>query len=226
MKIEQIVTTKIIADEGKVLRKKSSGAIYGKECSLGYDYYDAGVGLSQPYLLTPSDFEEIDAPEDYEENPPVIDHVKRLKRTRELIERNIKEMNDLALNAVDALEVKDWYPSWGDEGFKEGDAVKSGTKFQYEGKLYAVRQDHTILPYYYPSINTAALYVEVTPEYNEDGELGTLDNPIPYEGNMALENGKYYTQFDVLYKCTRNSGMALTHDLFDLRGIYVEMIEK
>jgi hypothetical protein len=224
MKIEQIVTTKIIADEGKVLRKKSSGAIYGKECSLGYDYYDAGVGLSQPYLLTPSDFEEIDAPEDYEENPPLIDHVKRLKRTRELIEKNIKEMNDLALNAVDALEVKDWYPTWGDEGLREGDTVKKGTKFQYEGKLYAVRQDHKILAFYYPSINTASLYVEVTPEYNDEGELGTIDNPIPYEGNMALENGKYYSQEGEVYLCNRDTINPVYHRLADLVGLYVELI--
>ena len=27
-------------------------------------------------------------------------------------------------------------------------------------------------------------------------------------------------------KCTRDSGTALTHDLFDLRGIYVELVEK
>lgn len=37
--------------------------------------------------------------------------------------------------------------------------------------------------------------------------------------------GKYYTQNGVLYKCTRDSGIALTHDLVDLRGTYVELVE-
>ena len=224
MKIEQIITTRIIADEGKVFRLKSSGMVYGDQVTLGYNYYEAGIGLSQPQLLTPDDFEEIDMPEDYE-TMPVIDQVRRLKRTRELIAQNTKEMNSLGLSAVEALEVKDWYPKWGDEGLAEGDTVTKGTKFQYEDKLYAVLQDHTILAHYYPSINTASLYVEVTPEYTEEGEeLGTLENPIPYEGNMVLENGKYYSQDGVVYLCNRDTGNPVYHALKDLVGLYVEIV--
>lgn len=135
-------------------------------------------------------------------------------------------MNELSLSAVDALEVKDWYPKWGvDEGFKEGDTIKKNTKFQFDGKLYACLQDHTIMPHYYPSINTASLYVEVTPEYNDAGEeMGTLENPIPYEGNMVLENGKYYVQDDVTYLCNRDSGNPVYHALKDLVGLYVEVV--
>lgn len=224
MRIEQITTTRIYADEGKLLRLKSSGTIYGDQVSLGYDYYDAGVGLSQPRLLKPDDFEEIDRPENYEEMP-VIDQVRRLKRTRELIEQNIKEMNTLGLSAVEALEVKDWYPKWGEEGFKQGDTVTKGQKFQFGDKLYAVLQDHTILAHYEPSINTAALYVEVTPDYNEEGEEnGTLENPIPYEGNMVLENGKYYEQDGVVYLCNRDTINPVYHALKDLVGLYVEVV--
>lgn len=224
MRIEQITTTRIYADEGKLLRLKSSGTIYGDQVSLGYDYYDAGVGLSQPRLLKPDDFEEIDRPENYEEMP-VIDQVRRLKRTRELIEQNIKEMNSLGLSAVDALEVKDWYPKWGEEGFKEGDTVTKGQKFQFGDKLYEVLQGHTILTHYEPSINTAALYVEVTPDYNEEGEeMGTLENPIPYEGNMVLENGKYYEQDGVVYLCNRDTINPVYHALKDLVGLYVEVV--
>lgn len=224
MKIEQITTTRIIADEGKVFRRKSDGFIFGSEITLGYNYYEAGVGLSQPHLSKPEDFEEIDMPEDYE-TMPVIDQVKRLKRTRELIVQNTKEMNSLGLSAVEALEVKDWYPKWGDEGLAEGDTVTKGTKFQYEDKLYAVLQDHTILAHYYPSINTASLYVEVTPEYTEEGdELGTLENPIPYEGNMVLENGKHYSQDGVVYLCNRDTGNPVYHALKDLVGLYVEIV--
>ena len=224
MRIEQITTTRIYADEGKLLRLKSSGTIYGDQVSLGYDYYDAGVGLSQPRLLKPDDFEEIDRPENYEEMP-VIDQVRRLKRTRELIEQNIKEMNSLSLSAVDALEVKDWYPKWGEEGFKQGDTVTKGQKFLFGDKLYAVLQDHTILAYYEPSINTASLYVEVTPEYTEEGEEnGTLENPIPYEGNMVLENGKYYEQDGVVYLCNRDTINPVYHALKDLVGLYVEVV--
>lgn len=222
MKIEQKTITTIVAEEGKLLVRKSDGWVAGEKVSLGYNYYEAGVALSKPHLEVPDDYMEIDKPEDYEVKP-IINHVQRLKRTNELIKRNTEEMNELNLSAVDALEVKDWYPKWGvDKGFKEGDAITKNTKFQYEGKLYAVLQDHTILAHYYPSINTASLYVEVTSDYNDQGEeMGTLENPIPYEGNMVLENGKYYSQDGVTYLCNRDTGNPVYHALKDLVGLYV-----
>ena len=106
-----------------------------------------------------------------------------------------------------------------------GDTITKNTKFQYEGKLYACLQDHVIMPHYYPSVNTASLYVEVTPEYTDQGEeLGTLENPIPYEGNMVLENGKYYSQDGVTYLCNRDTGNPVYHALKDLVGLYVEVV--
>lgn len=225
MIIEQETRTTIKADEGKILVRKSDGQIVGDTIHLGYDYYDAGVALSNPRLMKPEDYEEIDIPEDYE-TKPLINNVQRLKRTQELIKQTTQEMNTLNLNPVEALEVLDWFPQWGvDEGFKVGDTITKGKKFKYDGKLWAVLQDHTILEHYYPSINTASLYVEVTPEYNENGEeLGTLDNPIPYDGNMILENGKYYIQEGTIYKCNRDTGIAVYHALRDLVGLYVELV--
>lgn len=225
MKIEQITRTIIKADEGKLLVRKSDGWIAGEQVSLGYNYYEAGVALSSPRLEKPDDYEEIDKPEDYEVKP-IINHVKRLKRAKELIAQNTKEMNTLELSAVEALEVVDWFPTWGvDEGFREGDTITKNTKFQYEEKLYACLQDHVIMPHYYPSINTASLYVEVTPEYTDQGEeLGTLENPIPYEGNMVLENGKYYSQDGVTYLCNRDTVNPVYHALKDLVGLYVDVV--
>lgn len=224
MKIEQKTITTIKADEGKLLIRKSDGWVAGEQITLGYNYYEAGVALSNPKLEQPEDYMEIDKPEDYEVKP-IINHVQRLKRAKELIERNTKEMNELNLSAVDALEVVEWYPKWGVD-IKEGDEVKKGFKFQFEGELYAVLQDHTILAHYEPSINTASLYVKVTPDYTEDGdEMGTLENPIPYEGNMILENGKYYSQEGVVYLCNRDTINPVYHALKDLIGHYVEAVE-
>lgn len=225
MQIEQKTITTIKADEGKLLVRKTDGWVAGEQITLGYNYYEAGMALSKPHLEVPDDYEEIDMPEDYEVKP-IINHVRRLKRTKELIAQNTREMNDLALNAVDALEVADWFPTWGvDEGFREGETIKKNTKFQYEGKLFACLQDHTIMPHYYPSINTASLYVEVTPEYTDAGEeMGTLENPIEYNGNMVLENGKYYSQDGVVYLCNRDTINPVYHALKDLIGLYVEIV--
>ena len=223
MQIIQETRTIIKSEDGKALRKKTTGAIVGDTVHLGYDYYDAGVPLAEPRLAVPDDYEEINTPEDYEK-VEIISQAKRLAVMQKLVEEEKKEISKRKLTAEEMLAVKNLYPRWG-EDIKEGDAVTKGMKFLYtDGKLYAVRQDHTILPHYYPSVNTAALYEEITPEYNENGELGTLDNPIAYEGNMALEEGKYYTQDDIVYLCNRDTINPVYHNLSELVGLYVEKV--
>lgn len=54
---------------------------------------------------------------------------------------------------------------------------------------------------------------------------GTLYDPIPYSGNMALENGKYYMQNDVIYLCIRDTGNPVYHALSALVGLYVEITD-
>lgn len=208
-----------------LLCRKSDGWVAGEQITLGYNYYEAGVGLSQPKLETPDDYEEIPIPDDYEVKP-LINQEKRLARITELLNREKKEFKTLGLSAEQMIAHKAFAPKWGeDDGFKEGDVVAKGSFFTYGGKLYAVRQEHTILPHYFPSINTASLYVEVTPDYTEEGEeYGTLENPIPYEGNMILENGKYYTQDGVVYLCTRDSINPVYHAITDLVNLYVEVV--
>lgn len=223
MKITNITRTIIEAEDGKVLVRKSDGWIAGKSYPLGYNYYEAGIPLAEKKLETPDDYEEIDAPEDYEE-PIIVNQSKRMERMTQLLEEEKKEFKNRGLSAVDMIKHQQFAPKWGID-IKEGDGVVKGDKFTYEGKLYAVLQDHTILAHYYPSINTASLYVEVTPDYNEQGEeMGTIENPIPYEGNMILENGKYYSQDGVTYLCNRDSGNPVYHALKDLIGLYVEVV--
>lgn len=222
MKIEQKTITTLVAEEGKLLCRKSDGWVAGEQITLGYNYYEAGVGLSQPKMETPDDYEEIPIPDDYEVKP-LINQEKRLARITELLNREKQEFKTLGLSAEQMLTHKAFAPKWG-EDIKEGDTVVKGDKFTYEGRLYAVLQDHTILPHYYPSVNTAALYVEVTPDYTEEGEeYGTLENPIPYEGNMILENGKYYSQGGITYLCNRDTGNPVYHALADLVGQFVEV---
>lgn len=53
----------IIADEGKIFRRKNTEEIFGKEIYLGYSYYIEGVLQDPPHLDVPNDFEEIDEPD-------------------------------------------------------------------------------------------------------------------------------------------------------------------
>lgn len=210
MTTEQITTTIIKADEGKVLRRKSSGAIYGKTVHLGYNYYDAGVGLSEAKLDTPDDFEEIDKPEDYNEFK--IDQVKRLIRIKDLVEDNKNNINTFGLTNEESLQVIDWFPVW-----EANVELKIGEKISYNGKLYEILQNHTSQDGWEPSINTASLFKEVA----INNTFGTKDNPIEYNNNMALESGKYYIQNNIKYLCTRDTGTAVYNDLAALIDIYV-----
>ena len=214
MRIEQITTSRMIADEGKVFRRLSDGMICGEEITLGYDYYDAGVGLSHPHAARPEDYEEIDMP-DYEQ-PIIIDHVKRLNRTSELIKQNTEEINSLGLSDNDALKVKEWYPHWEDFINK---TIEVGFVTLYADNLWRARQTHTAMEIYPPSMDTASLYEVIV-----EGHEGTADDPIPFTPPMEIFNGKYYIQNDVVYLCTRDSGMALSYNLADLVGIYVAIV--
>lgn len=215
MRIEQITISKMIADEGKVFRRKSDGFIMGEEITLGYDYYDAGVGLAHPHAARPEDYDEIEMPEDYEQ-PPIIDHVRRLNRTSELIKQNTEEINSLGLSDNDALKVKEWYPHW--EDFI-GKTIEAGFVTLYADNLWRARQTHTAMEIYPPSIDTAALYEVIV-----EGHEGTADDPIPFTPPMEIFADKYYVQDGVVYRCIRNSEIALSYNLADLVGIYVERV--
>ena len=221
MKIENKITT-ITAEEGMLLRRKSDGWVAGESVTLGYNYYEAGLGLPEKSWETPDDYEEFPKPDNYEEYNP-IDHDRRLTAAARMLEEEKKAFKTLALTPEQMIKHQRFAPAWG-EDIKEGDALVKGDKFTCEGKLYAVLQDHTVLAINAPSIATASLYVEVTPDYTEGGEeLGTLENPIAYNGNMALEQGKYYEQEGVVYLCTRDTGVAVYNALKDLVNIYVEV---
>lgn len=68
------------------------------------------------------------------------------------------------------------------------------------------------------------MYKNIIDMENVKEHEGTIEDPIPYNPPMEIFEGKYYTQYNVLYKCTRDSGTALSHDLHALKGIYVEIV--
>ena len=222
MRIEQITTSRMVADEGKVFVRKSDGYIVESPISLGYDYYDAGLPLLAPHAVNIEDFEEIERPAEFK-GRKVINEVKSLKRAEEICKGYTQEINNYNLSPAEALQVQSWYPVlFETEGYEEGKPIFTGTRVQYYGKLWECRQDHNIASHFAPSLATASLWKEVT---EEGADVGTIENPIPYEGNMELEEGKYYTQDGVVYLCTRSTGAPVYNALKDLVGIYVSVVE-
>lgn len=139
--------------------------------------------------------------------------LKDAKMYRAAIEAgaNAVERSDL-----DALAVKDIYPAWDS---LIGQTVNVDFKLTYDGKLYKVIQAHTVQADWIPGVGTESLYAVI-----DEGHAGTLDDPIPYDGNMELFEGMYYIQNGVTYRCTRNSGQPVYHALSELVGLYVEAV--
>lgn len=142
---------------------------------------------------------------------PNFSDIERLKRDVAMVNENI---NLLSLSNSEALEVKEFYPMWSADSVQ----VKKGERYLYDDLLWEVVQDHTTQENWKPSIYTASLWKVVDVEHE-----GTQEDPIPYTPPMEIFEGKYYTQNGVLYKCTRDSVIALSHDLSALVGIYVEV---
>ena len=208
----------MVADEGKVFVRKSDGYIMGDTISLGYDYYDAGLPNLAPHATSVDDYEEIDIPENWNERS-VIKPTKALMRATEICAQYTQEINNYNLSPAEALQVQSWYPTlFETEGYEEGKPIFTGTRVQYQGKLWECRQDHNIVAQFAPSLATASLWMEVV---EETADVGTIDNPIPYDGNMALDEGRYYSQDGVVYLCTRSTGVPVYNALRDLVGIYV-----
>ena len=129
----------------------------------------------------------------------------------------IQQINTLTVDDNTALRMKDFYPT-----FESviGQTVRQGFKFTYGGKLWKTEQpEMTIQEHYAPGVGTESLYSEVC-----ESHAGTLDDPIPYSGNMALESGKYYMQDGKVYRCIRDTGNPVYNALSELVGLYVEEV--
>lgn len=176
----------------------------------------SGVNVSaDDYIEVPiEEAEEIMRRRNAEAQITTIEELDNVAIAAEVIPNII---NTFDLSDEEALKRKHLYPEWASF---IGKALDTGFKVLYEGRLYKVRQPiAVVLEDQYPSQLTASLYEEI----NETAS-GTIDDPIPYNGNMELFEGLYYSQAGVTYKCTRSTGQAVYHDLSALVGIYVQKI--
>lgn len=129
--------------------------------------------------------------------------------------RPIIEKAATSLDDADALSAIELFPEWVD-----GMTYEADKRLRHGGHLYRVLQGHTSQAGWEPTVATS-LYTEVT----LPGEGDTPSNPITYNGNMELVDGKYYTQNGVVYHCWRSTGVPVYNDLADLVGLYVEIYE-
>ena len=145
-------------------------------------------------------------------------HAKVLERTRPLSFSEVQEIlvrqqiNTLTVDDNTALRMVEFYPEW-----SAGQAYTAGYKAHRGGKLWRCLQAHTAQNGWEPE-NAASLWTEIC-----DSHDGTKYDPIPYNGNMALQSGKYYTQNNILYLCNRDTVNPVYNALAELVGLYVEV---
>ena len=132
-----------------------------------------------------------------------------------------QQINTLPVDDQTALRMRRYYPT-----FTElvGQTVSQGTKFRSDDSedadLYkTIQPELTIQAHYPPGVGTESLYTRI-----DEAHDGTKYDPIPYDGNMALESGKHYTQSGMTYLCSRDTVNPVYNALSELVGIYVEVV--
>ena len=141
------------------------------------------------------------------------------ERTRPLTESEVsrliiaQQINTLTMDDNTALRMTEFYPEWAADT-----EYTIGYKVQRNGKLWRTLQAHTSQVGWEPE-NAASLWTEIC-----ESHAGTLEDPIPYSGNMALESGKYYSQNNKVYRCIRDTGNPVYNALSELVGLYVEEV--
>lgn len=132
-----------------------------------------------------------------------------------------QQINTLSVDDAVAIRMKDCYPAWeSGKAYTAANGCPVGYKVTRNGRLWKLRQEHTSQDNWAPGeTGTESLWKEICESHD-----GTQYDPIPYNGNMELGNGKYYTQGGVLYKCTRDTGNPVYNSLAELVGLYVEVV--
>ena len=128
-----------------------------------------------------------------------------------------QQINTLAVDDNTALRMKQFYPTF--ESIV-GQKVKQGFRFRHGDYLWAtVQPEMTIQKHYPPGDGMESIYTKVN-----ETHAGTLEDPIPYDGNMALESGKHYSQNSTIYLCNRDTVNPVYNPLSELVGLYVEEV--
>ena len=141
--------------------------------------------------------------------------VASIKRVDAIIGKVANRINDVPMTVEESLELVAYFPKW-----EEGKEMPIGYKVSYDGSLFEVIQEHTSQVDWKPR-EAKSLFKVVQVESE-----GSEDDIIQWEQGMVLEEGKFYIDNGVKYKCVRDSGNALWYSLDVLVGNYVEIVEE
>lgn len=193
--IEVLPEMRTSVDQSKVILHEEFLSPFGEEEFPKYESTD-------PEFMELLASEEWALPEGVEINR----EFSRLLALDQMDKEANEKINTYDLSPSEALQVKDRYPEW-----ETGINVKTGERYRVEDVLWECVKDHLTQDNWKPSTATLSLWKIVDAEEHS----GTIEDPIPYKQNMALEFNKYYTQDGVLYLCIQ----AMTPGPYDLKDV-------
>lgn len=135
--------------------------------------------------------------------------IEDVDKNKEIIKYTI---NSLSLTVEESLNRKDYYPIWEEYLNK---SLPKDFIVNYQDNLYQTIQPiNVVLDNQTPDI-VYALYHKL----DKDEHAGTIDDPIPYEQQMKIEKGKYYSQYGITYLAIQSTNTGMPFDLKDMPSI-------
>ena len=178
--------------------------IYAPDSAVTDEYFEIDENDVQNIQDSKANI-ELNSIEDLEE---ITSNIQEIDKAKEAIKYSI---NSLDLSNNDAIKFKDYLPYWADYINK---SMPKDFKFQYNNQPYKTLQYiNIVLENQTPDI-VYALYAIINEEHD-----GTLEDPIPYVQQMAIEKGKYYIQYDVVYIAIQNMPTGMPYDLNQIPAI-------
>lgn len=199
---------KITANEGKKYTDKTysffTNIIYMPDSATTDEYFEIDENEVQNIQDSKANI-QIESLSDLEE---ITANIEEIDKAKNAIKYSI---NALDLSNNDTIKFKDYLPDWNDY---VGKSLPINFKFQYNNQPYQTLQYiNVVLSDQTPDI-VFALYAII----NEEHE-GTLEDPIPYQQQMTIEKGKYYSQYGVIYLAIQNMPTGMPYDLNQIPAI-------
>lgn len=178
--------------------------IYAPDSAVTDEYFQIDENDVQIIQDSKADI-QIESLSDLEE---ITANIEEINEAKNAIKYSI---NALDLSNNDTIKFKDYLPDWNDY---VGKSMPKDFKFQYNNQPYQTLQYiNIVLENQTPDI-VFALYAIINEEHD-----GTLEDPIPYQQQMAIEKGKYYIQYDVVYIAIQNMPTGMPYDLSQIPSI-------
>lgn len=199
---------KITANEGKKYTDKAysffTDIIYAPDSAVTDEYFEIDDSEVENIQDSKANI-QIESLTDLEQ---ITSNIEEIDKAKEAIKYSI---NALDLSDNDTIKFKDYLPDWNDYINK---SMPKDFKLQYNNQVYQTLQYiNVVLSDQTPDI-VYSLYAII----NEEHE-GTLEDPIPYQQQMSIEKGKYYSQYDVIYIAIQDMPTGMPYDLSQIPSI-------